>query len=115
MAILSKDEQYIFAEKIKQLIMFIGLLGQDEIDTLKSMKQRLHESNSNLSAVAGILTPLEESDHKIAHQTAMIKRINGLLAINESNQIMQDADSKLENEKAGRDKINSMFGLGGLV
>lgn len=114
MAVLSIDDQYEFGEKIKTIVMFIGLLTEDELDTLKSLRDNLKKENSTLGAVAGIITPLEESEHKMARHNAMVKRIDALIAIHESNFEMGDADSTLAEAKAGRDKINSMFGLGGL-
>lgn len=111
MAVLNIDEQYEFGERIKTIVMFVGLLTEDEIDTLKSLRDNLKEQNSSLGAVAGILTPLEESEHKISRHNSMVKRIDAILAIHESNLEMGDADNKLANEKSSRAQINSMFGL----
>lgn len=111
MSKLDLEKQYELAGRIQQLIIFVGLLSEDEVEALKELRQNLKESNSSLNAVAGILTPLEESDHKISRQTAMIKRIDAFLAIHETNQEIGDADAKLAKDKAGRETINKMFGL----
>lgn len=111
MSNLDLDAQYELGEKIKALVMFVGLLTLDEIDAIKELKHNLQESNSTMSAIGGLITPLEESDHKIARQRAMIKRIDAVLAIAETNQEMQDADIELQKAKAGREKINALFGL----
>lgn len=111
MSKLDLDKQYELATKIQHLIMFVGLLQPDEVEALKELKKNLQESNSSIGAVAGILTPLEESDHKISRQRAMIKRIDAFLAISETNHEMQDADDELEKSKKGRETINALFGL----
>ncbi len=111
MSKLDLDAQYELAARIQNLIMFVGLLTPDEIDALKELKENLHSSNSSLGAVAGILAPLEESEHKISRQRAMIKRIDAFLALAETNQEMQDADAELDKAKKGRDTINALFGL----
>lgn len=111
MSELSLDAQYELAAKIQNLIMFVGLISDDEIDALRELKKSLQDSNSKIGAVAGILTPLEESEHKISRQQAMIKRIDAFIAIAETNQEMQDADEELEKSKKGREKIAELFNL----
>lgn len=111
MSKLSLDAQYELAAKVQNLIMFIGLISDEEIEALRDLKRSLQDSNSKLGAVAGILAPLEESEHKISRQQAMIKRIDAFIAIAETNQEMQDADQELEKAKKGRETINSLLGL----
>lgn len=111
MSKLSLDAQYDLAAKIQQLVIFVGLLQPEEIEALKDLKKSLQESNSTMGAVAGILAPLEESEHKISRQRSMIKRIDAFIAISETNHEMQDADSELEKAKKGRETINALFGL----
>lgn len=111
MSELSLDAQYELAAKVQNLIMFIGLISDEEIEALRELKRSLQDSNSKLGAVAGILAPLEESEHKISRQQAMIKRIDAFIAIAETNQEMQDADQELEKAKKGRETINSLLGL----
>lgn len=111
MSKLDIDKQYDLAAKIQQLIIFVGLLSDEEVEALKDLRKSLIESNSSLNAVAGILTPLEESDHKISRQKSMIKRIEAFIAISETNKEMGDADEKLAKDKAGKETINRMFGL----
>lgn len=111
MSKLSLDAQYELAAKVQNLVMFVGLLSDDELEALAELKSNLQESNSTLSSVAGILTPLEESEHKIARQRAMIKRVDALIALHETNQEMQDADTELEKSKKGREEIARLFNL----
>lgn len=111
MSLLSIDQQYEFAAKIQNLIMFVGLLTDDEVETLQTMRKQLQKEIGNLGAVAGVLAPLAESDHKISHNEIMIKRLDAILAIHQSNLDMRDADNKLESQKAGEQKIKDMFGL----
>lgn len=111
MSSLDLDAQYDLANKIQNLIMFVGLLKPEEVEALHELKKSLQDSNSTMGAVAGILAPLEESEHKIARQRAMIKRIDAFIAISETNHEMQDADQELEKSKKGREKINALFGL----
>lgn len=111
MSKLDLDAQYELAARIQNLIMFVGLLTPDEVDALKELKKSLQESNSSLGAVAGILAPLEESEHKISRQRSMMKRIDAFLALAETNQELQDADHELEKAKKGRETINALFGL----
>ncbi len=111
MSKLDLEAQHELASRIQNLVMFVGLLKPEEIEALKDLKQSLQESNGNLSAVAGILTTLEDSEHKISRQRSMIKRIDAFIAIHETNFEMQDADQELEKSKKGRESINALFGL----
>jgi hypothetical protein len=111
MSKLTIDEQYAFGEKLKQLVIFVGLLTDAEIEALKGLRQDLREQNSTLSTTAGVLTDFDASEHQIARHDAMIKRIDAVLAIHESNLEMDDADQKYATEKASREQLNRMFGL----
>jgi hypothetical protein len=108
---LSLDRQYDLAGKIETLIMFVGLLADDEVEAIKSLKEKLEDEIPSLQAVAGVLAPLEETEHKIAHYRAMIKRTDAIIAISESNKEMSVADGDLEKSKESRDMIAKMFGL----
>lgn len=111
MSTLDIDKQYELAAKIQNLIMFVGLMTPEEVIAVKAMRDQIEDSMSSLAAISGTITPLEESDHKIAHYKVMIKRIDAVLAIAESNTEMQDADEEFEKSKKGRDDIKRMFGL----
>lgn len=111
MSLLSHEDQLIFGEKIKQLIMFVGLLSPDEIETLKQLKESLYEENSTLNTIGGVLVDIDKADHKIARHKAMIKRIDGLVAIHESNLEMGDANVTLAEKQKGKQTINELFGL----
>lgn len=111
MSKLSIDEQYNFAEKLKQLVIFVGLLSDDEVGALKELRDNLLKQNNNLRTVGGILVDLDAADHKIARHEAMVQRIDGLLAIHESNKLLADADSEYADKKASNEKLNAMFGL----
>ena len=108
---LDIDKQYELAAKIQNLIMFVGMLTPEEVDGIKQMRDNLEEQISRLSAMSGVITPYEESQNKIAHYKASIKRADAILAIAETNQEMQDADAEFEASKKGRDEINALFGL----
>lgn len=112
MSELSLDAQYELAAKVQNLIMFVGLLTPEEIEGIKQMRDQVEQNISSLSAMSGVITPFEESENKIAHYRAIIKRSNAILAIAESNQEMQEADAEFEQSKKGRDEINALFGLG---
>jgi hypothetical protein len=114
MSDLPLDAQYELAAKIQQLVIFTGLLSDDEIEALKKMRANLKDQNSNLSAVSGVITPMAESEHKIARNHAMIKRIDALVAIHESNYDLRDADNEFQNSKDNHQKVLDMFGLAGL-
>lgn len=111
MSELNIDQQYELAAKIQNLVIFVGLLSVTEVDTLRKLRKQLLDQNSRLEAVAGVITPLHESEHKVSHHNAMIKRIDAIIAISESNFDMAGADKKLEDAKEGQDKIAKMFGL----
>lgn len=111
MSILSIDQQYEFGAKIQNLIMFVGLLTEDEIETLHELRKNLVSQNSTLGAASGTLIPLEKADHKIARHNAMIKRLDAIIAIHESNLEMEDADISFKEAQEGRRKINELFGL----
>lgn len=111
MADLDMDAQYELANKIQTLIMFVGLLKPEEIEGIKKMRDQVEESISRLAAVSGTLTPLEESDNKIAHYRAIVKRADAILAIAESNEDMKLADAEFEASKKGREQIKEFFGL----
>lgn len=111
MSELSLDAQYELAAKIQNLIMFVGLLTPEEIDGIKQMRDQTEQQISSLSAISGTLTPFEESENKIAHYRAIIKRSDAIISIAESNKDMQDADAEFEASKKGRADIARMFGL----
>lgn len=111
MSKLDLDAQYELAAKVQNLVMFVGLLKPEEIEALQELKQNLRDDNSKIGAMSGTILPLEESEHKISRQRSMIKRIDALIAIHESNVEMQDADTELEKSKKGRESINALFGL----
>lgn len=111
MSELSLDAQYELANKIQTLIMFVGMLTPEELDGIKQMREQVEQQISSLSAVSGIITPLEETENKIAHNKCIIKRCDAILAIAESNQEMQDADIEFEKSKKGREDIAALFGL----
>lgn len=111
MSILSTEDQYNLAAKVQNLIMFVGLLTPDEVETLEKLRDNLKEDNSRIAAISGTIVSMEKADHKIARQNAMVKRINAVLAIHQSNVEMGDADQKLADDEAGREQINKMFGL----
>jgi len=111
MSELSLDAQYELAAKVQNLIMFVGLLTPEEIEGIKQMRDQVEQNISSLSAISGTITPLEESENKIAHYKAIVKRSNAILAIAESNADMQAADAEFEASKKGREEIKRMFGL----
>lgn len=111
MSKLNIDQQYELAAKIQNLVMFVGLLSMSEVESLKELRSQLKDQNSRLNAVAGVITPLAETNHKVARHNAMIKRIDAIIAISESNFDMMTADKNLKSEKEGQDKIAEMFGL----
>ena len=105
------ERQLELAEKIKTLIMFVGILEPDEVQDIKNMRDSIQEQISTLHTIGGLLTPLEESDKKIAHLKATIKRINAILDISESNIDMQKADAQYNLDKQNSKQIMGMFGL----
>ena len=111
MSTLELDAQYELASKIQNLIMFVGLLSDDEIAALKELKKSLHDSNSKTSSVAGLLVPLEKAEHKIKRQSIMIKRIDAFIQIAASNNELQDADRELDDKLKGKEKLEELFGL----
>jgi len=111
MSKLDLDAQYDLAFKIQNLIMFVGLLSDEEVEALHELKKQLKESNSTTMAASGTLIPLEKAEHKVARQRAMIKRIDAFIAISESNKDMQDADVELEKTERGQKKIEELFNL----
>lgn len=106
------DKQYELAAKIQNLIMFVGLLTPEEVTGIKDMREQVSDQISSLSAISGVITPLEESENKIAHYRCIVKRCDAILAIVESNMDMQAADQEFEASKKGRAEINALFGLG---
>lgn len=111
MALLSKEDQEVLAEKIKMLITLVGLLTPDEIETLEKMRENLKNDISKLQAIGGLLVDIDESDNKIAHYNAMIKRTDAVIAIHESNVEMNDADLNLASRKENAKAINALFNL----
>lgn len=111
MSKLDIDAQYELASKIQNLIMFVGLLKDDEIIALREMRNSVEDQISQLGAVAGIITPLEETEQKIAHLKAIIKRTDAVISIHETNVDMKEADEVFEASKKGREQIKELFGL----
>lgn len=111
MSLLTTDEQYELATKIQTLIMFVGALNVKEVMGIQQMREQVEDQISSLSAVSGIITPLEESENKIAHYRCILKRCDAILAIHESNLDMAEADKKFEDSKKGREQIKELFGL----
>ena len=105
------DKQYELAGKIQNLVMFVGLLSEEEVSALKELRQALKDQSGSISAVAGTLVDLEKAEHKVDRNAAMTKRIDAIIAISESNVELQAADAKLENAEKSRETINRMFGL----
>lgn len=111
MSNLSLEKQEELAARIMQLVVFVGLLTPDEVESLKELRQNLQESNGTMNAVAGILAPLEEANHKVSRQQAMIKRIDAFIALHESGVDLQQADEEFKKAKDGQAQVNRLFGL----
>ena len=111
MSDMAMEDQIMLGEKIKNLVIFVGLLSDKEVSTLKKIRKHLQDENVRLTTVGGLLVDLDAADHKISRNNAMIKRLDGFLAIHESNFDLADADMEYQDKAARRQDINKMFGL----